>query len=151
MNSIGIRVAPKVVTFAVVDLDEKAIINIEEIRIPAAFLIPDSLKYIRSNILDVIREYSVESAGIRITESNAQSMSIERIQMEGVIQEAFASSDLKSYYIGQISNISKRLGFDRVRFKPMVSGDDDLGIENWGNMSKEAREAVLCGLGAENA
>lgn len=151
MRTIGIRAAPKAVTFVIYDSRKRSVLNVEEIRVPAAFQTPDALKYIRSNLLDILREYCVENAGIRVTEPNAQSMSIERIQLEGVVQEAFASSELKSYYVGQISSISKRLGFDRVRFKPLVSGENDLEVEGWNKLSKEAREAVLCAMGAVNA
>ena len=95
MITIGIRAAPKVVTFAVYDSTSRTVINVEEIKIPAAFSLPDRLKYVRSNLLDVLREYKVEQAGIRETEPAAQSSSIERVQIESVIQEAFASSELK--------------------------------------------------------
>lgn len=151
MITIGIRAAPSTVTFAVIDTDDNSVVNVEEIKIPAAFETPDALKYLRSNLLDVLREYHVVRAGIRVTEPSAQSMSIPRIQIEGVIQEAFASSELESYYVGQVSSISKRLGFDRTLFKPMVAGDEDPGVENWGKMSKEAREAILCAMGCRNA
>ena len=151
MRTIGIRATSKSVTFAIFDTEEKAVLNIEELKIPAAFPTPEGLKYLRSNLLDILREYSIERAGIRVTESNAQSMSIERIQIEGVVQEAFASSNLQTYYVGQISSISKRLGFERTKFKPLVNGEKDPGIENWKKMSKEGREATLCAMGAEYA
>ncbi len=151
MKTIGIRAAPKSVTFAIYDAEQNLVINVEKIKIPAAFSTPAALKYMRSNLLDVLREYQVERAGVRVTEPSAQSMSIERIQIEGVIQEAFASSNLQSYYVGQISSISKRLGLDRARFKPLVAGENDLGIENWDKMSKEEREAILCAMGAKDA
>lgn len=151
MKTIGIRAAPKAITFAIFDTEQNSVLNVEEIKIPAAFPMPEALKYLRSNLLDVLREYAVQSAGVRVTEPNAQSMSIERIQIEGVIQEAFASSDLQYYYVGQISSISKRLGFERTRFKPLVAGEENPGIENWKQMSKEAREAILCAMGAMDA
>jgi hypothetical protein len=66
------------------------------------------------------REYEVEQAGVRVTESQADSPSVERSQIEGVIQEAFASSNLKAYYVGQISSISARAGFDRARFNSCI-------------------------------
>jgi hypothetical protein len=149
--TIGIRAAPKVVTFAIYDSLSNAIQNVEEIKIPAAFSIPASLKYVRSNILDVLREYNVEKAGVRVTEPSAQTLRIERIQIEGVIQEAFASSSLTDYYVGQISSISARLGIDRALFKPMVEGQNGLGIEAWNRMTKEQREAILCAMGAARA
>lgn len=151
MKTIGIRAAPRAVTFAVFDTETREILNVEELQVPAAFAMPDALKYIRSNLLDVLREYGIERAGVRVTESLAQTASIERIQIEGVIQEAFASSSLLSYYVGQISSISRRLGIDRAQFKPLVAGDENPGVENWNDMAKVEREAILCAMGAENA
>lgn len=150
MITIGIRAAPGAVTFAVIDIDTNTVINVEKIKIPAAFERPDALKYVRSNLLDILREYKVERAGIRETESIADS-NTERTQLEGVIQEAFASSELKGYYVGQIASISSRAGFESKRFKLMVAGEDDPGVENWEKMTKEAREAILCAMGAKNA
>ncbi|MFY9294883.1 MAG: hypothetical protein WAP03_30000 [Methylorubrum rhodinum] len=151
MITIGIRAAPKAVIFAVYDADARALLNVEDIRIPAAFATPDALKYLRSNLLDVLREFRVERAGVRITEAAAQGVNVERVQIEGVIQEAFASSDLAAYYVGQIASISARVGIDRGRFKPLVAGEEAYEVENWDGMSKEAREAVLCAVGAVNA
>ncbi len=148
MVTIGIRVKPTAVTFVVVDGDE--IRNVEDIEIPRAFDTPDALKYVRNNLLDILREYRVEAAGVRVTEPNAQSLNIARIQLEGVIQEAFASSSLRGYYVGQISSISARIGMHRADFKKMVDGENMLKIDSWEALSKEAREALLCALGAKS-
>jgi hypothetical protein len=76
----------------------------------------------------------------------------DRTQIEGVIQEAFASSDLTSYYIGQISSISSKVGFDRRLFKEYVEGNQNYeAVENWSDLDKLQREAALCAIGAENA
>jgi len=97
----------------------------------------------------VLLEYKISEAGIRVLEPTAQSISIERVQIEGVIQEAFASSNVKTYYIGQISNIASRINIERSHFKPLVEGDIfPEGIENWGELSKTEREATLCAIGA---
>jgi hypothetical protein len=148
MITIGIRAAPTVVTFAVYDSVAKAMVNIEEIKLPAAFTTPDSLKYLRSNLLDILREFKVQKAGVRAIEPSAQNPSIARIQIEGVIQEAFASSELVAYYVGHISSITSRLGIERSAFKPLVEGDKEYPVENWKELSKEEREAVLCAVGA---
>ena len=150
MITIGIRAAPKVVTFAIYDSDAGNVVNVEEIKIPAAFLAPEALKYLRSNLLDVLREFNVTNAGIRACEPNAQNLNIERIQIEGVIQEMFASSELAAYYVGHISSISSRLNIPRTDFKPMVAGDNKFEVENWNNLSPVKREAVLCAIGAVN-
>ncbi|WP_018425774.1 hypothetical protein [Hoeflea sp. 108] len=151
MKTIGIRAAPAAVTFAIYDSDTQAIVNVEKIIVPAAFDTPDALKYIRSNLLDVMREYGVTRAGVRATEPSAQNPSVARIEIEGVIKEAFASSDLDGFYIGHISSIASRLGIDRADLKPIIDGAADPGVENWGAMSKEQREAILCAKGAVNA
>lgn len=151
MRTIGIRAAPKAVTFVVFDADADAVLNVEDIRIPIAFHTPEALKYVRNNLLDILREYGIERAGIRVTEPSAQSPNIERIQIEGVVQEAFASSLLKSYYVGQISSISARLGIERADFKRYVDGQLDWPVENWASLRKEQREALLCAMGASRA
>lgn len=138
-------------TFAIFDSDKQNVLNVEEIRIPAAFTVSEGLKYVRSNLLDVLREYAVVQAGVRVTEPNAQGMSVERIQIEGVVQEAFASSTVYAYYVGQISSIAARLGIKRNEFKPFTAGEKDPGVENWSKHSSVEREAILCAMGAINA
>lgn len=146
---IGVRASPTEVTYCIFDPNNDAIINIGKINIPKSLNVPEQLKHIRLNLLDVLREYEVLEAGIRILEPTAQSISVERVQIEGVIQEAFASSNVKSYYIGQISSISARVGIDRTEFKPLVEGEIILdGFENWHDLSKTEREAALCAIGA---
>lgn len=151
MLTIGIRAAPTAVTFAVFDSDKRAIVNVEEIVVPAALDVPDRLKYVRSHLLDVLREYQIERAGLRVTEPVAQQVSIERVQIEGVIQEAFASSALQSYYTDTIATIAARIGEDRNSIKPMVKGTRDPGVEGWAGHSEIEREAILCAMGAANA
>ena len=102
MNTLGIRTKPHEATIAVFDCERDRIVNVEAIKIPKALSTPEGLKYLRNTILDVVREYKILKAGIRVTESNAQRLNIQRIESEGVIQEAFSSSDLKSYFRGQI-------------------------------------------------
>ena len=150
MITMGIRAKPGEVTFAVYDVDAGTLINVEIIKIPKALSTPDALKYVRNNILDVIREYSIAHAGLRVTESSAQSKNVERIEIEGVIQEAFASSELTSYYVGHISSISSRLGIPRTDFKPLVAGEREYDVEHWATMSAAERESVLCAVGAVN-
>ncbi|WP_197971404.1 hypothetical protein [Citrifermentans bremense] len=124
--------------------------NNEKIKIPAAMEIPTALKFVRSNLLDVLREYDIQRAGIRVTEPNAQQFNVPRIQIEGVIQEAFASSSVEGYYVGQISSISARLGIQRADFKKYISGELEYEVEGWGDLSAHEREALLCAIGAAN-
>ena len=151
MITMGLRVAPTIVTFALYNVEAEEVVSVEDILIPAAFELPDALKYVRSSILDVLREYSVEKAGVRTTEPIAKRLSIERIQIEGVIQEAFASSELNKYFAGPIAVVCSALKVDRTAFKLIVTqGRNDLDVENWESMSEAGREAVLCAIGAAN-
>jgi Holliday junction resolvasome RuvABC endonuclease subunit len=150
MITIGIRAAPREVTFAIYDSATSRVVNVEGIRVPAALSIPENLKYVRSNLLDILREYQVENAGVRTTEPNAQQVSIERIQIEGVIQEAFASSMLTAYFAGPIATIASKLKINRAAFKESVDGDNQFDIENWDKTKANAREAILTAIGAVN-
>lgn len=146
------RVSPSEVTFSIFDTVENSIINIEEIAIPNALTVPERLKYIRCNILDVLREYGVQKAGIRLSEPSARLLNIDRVQIESVIQEAFASSNLDDYYYGAISTIAAKNNIDRQNIKPLIKGDMDHGtVENWQELSEKEREAVLTAIGAMNA
>lgn len=152
MKTIGIRVEPSALTFVIFDTEANSIINVEKIKIPKALAVPQSLKYVRINLLDVLREYEVEQAGIRVTESNSQTLNIPRIQIEGVILEAFSSSSLKKYVCGQISSLSKLLGFDRADFKRYVDGTLTYAeVENWDSFSKVEKEACFAAIGAAHA
>lgn len=152
MITMGLRAAPKFVTFAIFDAGVGNIVNVEDIQIPAAFEWPVALKYVRGSVLDVLREYNVEKAGVRTSEPIAQSLSVERIQIEGVIQEAFASSGLARYFAGPIAVGSSMLRVDRGNFKPMTKGGrNDMNVDGWADMSEMKREAVLYAMGAVNA
>lgn len=152
MRTLGIRVKPNAVVIAVYDSDENEIINVESIKIPRALSTPEALKYTRNSILDILREYEIQNAGLRIVESNSKTLVIRRLEIEGVIQEAFASSTLSSYFCGQISKISSKLSIVRSDFKKFVDGELEYEkVENWKEFNKEEREAVLTALGAVDA
>lgn len=152
-TSIGIRVNPNQVCYCILTgtPDKFEIKQIDKIMNPKSLETPEQLKFIRSTLYDIINENQVKLACIRITESNAQQISVARIYMEGVIQELIASSTITKYFVGQISNISSRLGIERADFKPYVNGENVfLGLENWTQLSLEEREAFLASLSALN-
>jgi len=152
-KSIGIRVTPPTIYFSVVTYvnEELEIILLDKINNPKALEVPEQLKFLRNTLCDIINEFSITNACIRITESNAQSLNITRVYIEGVIQELFASSTIVKYYVGQISNISANLGIERAAFKPFAQGKESfLGIENWKSYSTEQRESLMSAVSALN-
>lgn len=152
MRSLGIRVEPKKVTFVVIDCVDNAanILNVENIKIPVSLDFPSKLKYIRNTVLDIIREYSVCVAGIRIAESSSQNIDTDRLHIEGVIQEAFSSSTVSNYFTGRLQTISKRLSITNSQYKDFLKpGSVYENLSNWDLCTnKENKEAALVGYGA---
>lgn len=152
MNVLGIRVEPKKTTFVVLRKTDGAfeIINSEVIKVPSALDFPEKLKYIRNCVLDILREYSICYAGIRVAESNAQNLDVTRLHIEGVVQEAFSSSDVSSYFTGRKTSIASRLNLKPKNLEAVFKGEQDFNdIINWNILSqKNSREAALVAMGA---
>ena len=145
-NAIGIRVTPSVIYFTVVanEGENIEVQVIDKIVNPKALSTPEQLKYIRNTLSDIIHEFEVTHACIRATEHTAKNININRIYIEGVIQELFASSPIQSYFVGYISSISARLNINRNEFKDIADAKTPfLEIDNWGDFNKEERESFM--------
>jgi hypothetical protein len=151
MKSIGVRAEPSSVTFSVFCSKTSSIITLEKIKIPKALATPQGLKHLRTNFIDVLNEFSIETAGLRITESVAQRPNRDRMGLEAVIQETLASSNLRAYFCGQIANITSKLDIDRKMFKPYAEGNEVfMEIDGWKAMSLVERESILTAVAASN-
>lgn len=150
MIVMGIRSAVKEVYISIIDIDEKDVINCESLNLPRSLDTPSRFKYLRNTILDIIREYNVTVAGIRIMEETAQTKSVHRIGNEAIIQESFSSSEIRSYYLGKKSGICSRLGITKEEFDSYTSGAAvPPFVTGWDNISGlESIESILVGLGA---
>ncbi len=149
MNVIGIRVTPKKIIYALLDIESKNVVNVDFLKIPQSLSIPEQLCFIRTNFIDLFREYNIKKAGIRETESFAGGCDLNRIRIESVLQEMLSDIPLDSYYVGQIATITSRLGIKKEDFKKYRDNEIDLKwFENWKKHSKEEREALLTALGA---
>ncbi|GEK12027.1 crossover junction endodeoxyribonuclease RuvC [Aliivibrio fischeri] len=152
MKVLGIRVEPKKTTFVVINCEEDdfTIINNECIKVPAALDFPEKLKYIRSCVLDILREYNISISGIRIAESNSQNLDVTRLHIEGVIQEAFASSSVDRYFTGRKTSIAARLGMKPKQLDLIIKGNNNYELlDNWELLTNNnAREAALVAMGA---
>lgn len=153
MNTLGLRASPSTVYFCVYDSDNESIVNLEQIAIPNVFETPEKLKYLRITILDIIREYEIHKAGIRLSEPHPKGKpNITRVQYEGTIQEAFASSNLDSYFRGTIVTIASLLKRPSNQIKPLIEGTQTIEhLDEWATYSKEERESILAAMGAQNA
>lgn len=151
MNILGIRVEPKKTTFVVIACEEGfyQIINCELIKIPAALDFPEKLKYIRNCVLDILREYTIVVAAIRIAEGNSQNIDVTRLHIEGVIQEAFSSSEVEKYFTGRKNSIAAKLKMNGKEFDEVITGKTGYElIENWDILTtKNSKEAALVAMG----
>ncbi|NNH89024.1 hypothetical protein [Acinetobacter terrae] len=156
MNCLGLRVSSSKIAVVILqkndnDLD---ILCCETIHLPTALSFPQLLHYIRNVILDFIRKYSIEVAALKLTEGNSFGTDSDRLNIEGVIQEAFAGSTIQKIFLGRAKSISKRLAVSDSELKDLTKNKakpSELSVESWKLCSNEQlREACLVGLGAIN-
>lgn len=110
MHSIGIRVSTKrkeskgKIFFAVIEIenDNLNLIRTSSITIPTSLEVPEQLAYIRTNLLALMKKFNVKFAGLRIVEGSANTQISYRKNIEGVIQELFANSEIKAYDFGGV-------------------------------------------------
>ncbi len=153
MISLGIRVTPKIVYYAITKQEDenRNLMICDKIIVPAALPVPEQLKFLRDTFLDIIYENGVKNACIRVIEANAQSYDYDRAQIEGVLQEMIASSTIERYYLGRIASMSNRLGIDRKEYSTLLTAESCAFIPEWGDTkNKEKREAMLASYSALN-
>lgn len=152
MRSVGFRATTKEVYFCIWEEDngDKSVMSLDVVKMPIALTTPERLQYLRNTLIDILDEFKIDYAGIRVVEPNAKSKKPERINMEGVIQELLASSTMSSYFSGQISKITGLLGYKRQDFKDWVENNKNVPFQfvNWGKLKKEEKEAMITSYAA---
>ncbi|CQD74127.1 Uncharacterised protein [Yersinia intermedia] len=149
MRLLGVRAAPKEASFAVFCTETQELVCVDQIKIPLILETPEKLKFIRNNILDILREYSVSRACIRITESSSQNLNIDRLYIEGVIQEALSSSNVSSYANSRQKTICSKLGITSQEFKVIIKGERDFRNISTSSYGPNTNEAILASLSME--
>jgi hypothetical protein len=149
MRILGVRAAPKVASFVVYCTQEQSLKCVDVINIPLTLDMPEKLKYVRNNILDILREYSVDTASIRVTESNSQNLNIERLYIEAVIQEAFSSSNVKRFYTIRKNGICSMLNIQSEEFKKIIKGELPIKGVSTSEFDENTNEALLAALAVE--
>jgi hypothetical protein len=156
MVSIGFRVSPSKVTYALVQktADGFTLVDASAVFIPPALETPRQLQFIRTTLLDVMDEYAVTRAGLRLAEGLAQRRNPFRLNLEGVVQELLASSSVERFVAGPIATMASLLGHgaDRAIVKKLIQGEvtPEYAI-NWRSLSEDEREAVLMAVAAASA
>ncbi|AHG89830.1 hypothetical protein J421_2293 [Gemmatirosa kalamazoonensis] len=151
MTALGLRTNTTCVTYAVVAPGEPPQIRqVAFVRLPAALHVPEQLAFIRTTLLDIIREYGVTSAGVRVTEPMAKRPNVLRANIEGVIQELLGAGAVPSYFAGPLATIASRLRIAAGEIKSYATGERvPDGVADWKTeYDTEQREALLAALAA---
>ncbi|MBD2862483.1 hypothetical protein [Paenibacillus oceani] len=148
--AIGIRVAPKVIYYTIIEGlpdDNFEVKAIDKIKIPEALDDPRKLSYLRTTLLSIIMEFDITIAGVRIAEGTAQSVSNFRIYLEGVIQELFANSSVEKYFLATKTKLARCLGQSTQIITGYIDGQNDfVGIPDIARSHSEKRESILTAL-----
>ena len=151
-TSIGFRVDPKKVTYGTVkgpsDKGKFTVLGVGEVCVPYALQVPRQLRLVRTTLLDIIEDTGSTRAGLRIGEGTAKRKDPFRLNLEGVVQELLASSDVERFVAGPIATIASLLGEDdRTVIKRYVEGTKpDLLQTAWADFDGLQREALLIAL-----
>ena len=153
MNSIGIRVTPSRIFYSIIseDKDRFKIETNDHLIIPVSLDLPQNLTFIRTNFFSILKEYNISKAGIRIIEPTGMrsnlNLVIKRINIEGVLLELFANSNIEKYFTGIISSIAGKLEVPIKEVKPILEGKvNHFDVSGWEKFSKEEREAITIGV-----
>jgi len=152
MTGIGLRVySNKKIFYTIIEETDTNydFLTVDHINVPLAMNEPERLNYIRNTIIDIIAEYDINNALVRVKESlfNVSKRDIERFYIEGVLLESLAGSTVSKYKLGQIATITSLIGIERKNFKKFA--DNELAFENipdnidWSTISKEERESIM--------
>ena len=150
-TAIGFRVDPTKVTYAVVSgpaaNGKFTMVRVGQVRVPYALYAPRQLRFIRTTLLDIIEETGSTRAGLRTIESLAKRKDPFRLNLEGVVQELLASSDVERFVAGPIATIASRLDEERTVVKEYIEGSRPPFVKApWDELDELQREAVLVAL-----
>lgn len=155
MKALGLRAHPHHICFVILESshagDSLPVVQLmSTLRLPVALHTPERLSYLRTALMDLIREFGVTYAGIRTTEPVSRNFSIDRVHVEGVIQELLGAGAVPHYVAGALARLGHLLGLSVNAAKQLVEGELPLAVSVSDNarMSKEHREAVLAALAA---
>lgn len=152
MNTLGIRVSPSQITYVIYESENKQFI-FKSYKRPNFLSFPEFLKYIRYNFLDILEFHKIKYVAIKQIEYTSKNCHPERIGIEGVIQEALASSNIFGYFIENKQSFFKVLKEKSEIIKLALENQDKfLQIINiYGNLdskitNEEAREATFSAI-----
>ena len=153
MRAIGLRVCSNhTVYYTIIEKNDSGDLDylaISQVNVPRCLNRPEALNFTRNTLLDILKEYEVSNAVIRIAEfgGTLKQVIVERFFIEGVIQECLASSSVDCFASGRINEITSISNMPTTDFKEYVNATLDYknipDSVNWSKLSKEKRESIL--------
>ena len=154
MRAIGFRASATGISYAIVehDGDGFSVVNADKVLVPRALHRPNQLHFLRTVMLDIMQEYQVERAGLRIAEMapSHNNKTEFRTNVEGVLQELLASSHVTKYFAGRKDRMASLLKLtDRKEITEIIDGNRSPAfVADWTTHSSDHREAILAGCAA---
>ena len=156
MKTLGIRVTPSKIYYSIYDSELKKI-DIKIFKKANYLEIPDFLRYVRYNFLDILSSNKINFVTIKKIEPTSKNISFDRIYIEGVIQESLSSSDVIKYFIETKSsflNHVKKVNSNIKDIKYLLKNKDNFNnfINEFVNINilettdEESREAILASI-----
>lgn len=146
MKYIGIRVSPSEIYYAIAEDNgskESISVSLDSIVVPGALPLPRRLSYIRTVLQSIITEQSVTIAGLRLAEIVAKP-NLERVYIEGVIQEFFENSTIEQYETHRIQTLAYRFKQKPQMLKDWINNNQIPDwYDGWSNLNKGKRESLL--------
>lgn len=152
MICIGIRTTPSYVYYTIIDSNDEEfeILTTSKIIVPKALDIPERLSFVRNCLFSIIQEYKVINAGIRTIENLVQP-NVERIYIEGVIQELISNCSIEKYFTGKKSKIASILKEGIQDITSYIDKDEKFAeIEDWTSYNKEEKESIIMAVASSN-
>jgi len=149
MTGIGFRVSPSEVFFTVVEStgppDSGDYLDPQILVVPEALDGPDLLRFMRTNLLDILELYEVDHAAVKTADHHqSRSLNTDRVQLEGIIQEVVASSRVDKYVSGAAPTLAPIQDMSSTNFKEYKKGRQQFaGLSNWDGWSDAQRESIL--------
>jgi hypothetical protein len=152
MKSLGLRATSSKIFYSIYDSENKTIAS-EKITLPEVDF-PLILKEVRAKFLEILAKNTIDCVGLKTAEKTAMGVSLERVGIEGVIQEAIATNQVK-YSLFSLQSIAKSYNIKGKDFKPLTTDAEVFQKFIQGKVAdtnfrsnNEQREAILIAIAA---
>lgn len=152
MRSIGISVALQNIYYVITENDiitkKFSIFGCGNICVPKTLKISERLSFIRNTMITIIDNYKIYSVGIRTIEaSTVGSVFLERIYIEGVLQELISNCTVTRFFAGDKLKIANILKIEVQVLSDIFNGYSNyFSLEEWDKTPLEVRECICCAI-----